>query len=113
MDQAITQPAVETSTVVELRQYTMQPGGRDKLIGMFEDRFVEGQEAAGMRVLGQFRDAKDPNRFVWMRGFRDMPSRASSVNDGQLHRSDSMPQSFARSSAAAIASRRITPLPSN
>ncbi len=79
MDQAIYQSAVEMSSVVELRQYTMQPGGRDKLIGMFEDRFVEGQEAAGMRVLGQFRDARDPNRFVWMRGFRDMPSRADSL----------------------------------
>ena len=79
MDQAIHQPAVEMSSVVELRQYTMQPGGRDQLIGMFEDRFVAGQEASGMRILGQFRDTRDPNRFVWMRGFRDMPARASAL----------------------------------
>jgi hypothetical protein len=79
MDQAIIQPAVEVSNIVELRQYSMQPGGRDKLIGMFEDRFVAGQEDSGMRVLGQFRDARDPDRFVWMRGFRDMPSRANAL----------------------------------
>lgn len=80
MDQAIVQPAVEVSTVIELRQYTMQPGGRDQLIGMFEDRFVDGLEGAGMRILGQFRDLRDPNRFVWMRGFRDMPSRAAALD---------------------------------
>ncbi len=80
MDQAITQPAVETRSVVELRQYTLHPGKRDILIGMFEDKFIEPQEASGIRVLGQFRDLRDPNRFVWMRGFRDMSSRA-----GPLH----------------------------
>ena len=67
MDQAIHQTAVETSNVVELRQYTMQPDGRDKLFGMFEKHFVMGQEASGMRILGQFRDLQDPNRFVWTR----------------------------------------------
>jgi quinol monooxygenase YgiN len=69
----------DTSTVVELRQYTMQPGKRDALIDLFDRHFIAGQEASGMRVLGQFRDRGDPNRFVWMRGFRDMPSRAKSL----------------------------------
>jgi len=32
--------------------------------------FVETQEATGMRVIGQFRDLGDPNRFVWLRGQR-------------------------------------------
>src|SRR5260370_31411060 len=32
-----------------------------------------------MRVLGQFRDSDDANRFVWLRGFRDMPSRAEAL----------------------------------
>jgi quinol monooxygenase YgiN len=80
MDQAIHQ-AVEASAVVELRQYTLHPGKRDELIELFERKFVDGQEAAGMRVMGQFRDARDPNRFVWLRGFRDMPSRAKSLQD--------------------------------
>jgi quinol monooxygenase YgiN len=61
--------------VVELRQYTLYPGKRDELIALFEERFIESQEATGMRIAGQFRDLADPNRFVWVRGFADMQSR--------------------------------------
>jgi NIPSNAP len=61
--------------VLELRQYTLHPGARDTLVQLFDEHFVESQEALGMRVLGQFRDAGDPARFVWIRGFADMESR--------------------------------------
>jgi hypothetical protein len=69
----------DTSAVIELRQYTLHPGRRDTLIELFDREFVESQEATGMRVLGQFRDANDPDRFVWLRGFGDMSSRASAL----------------------------------
>jgi len=65
--------------VIELRQYTLLPGKRDVLIDLFEREFIEGQEDAGMRILGQFRDLDRPNRFVWIRGFSDMPTRARSL----------------------------------
>jgi quinol monooxygenase YgiN len=65
--------------VVELRQYTLHPGKRDVLINLFEREFVESQEAAGMAVLGQFRDLDNPDRFVWLRGFDDMPRRAEAL----------------------------------
>ncbi|HEX6674088.1 MAG TPA: NIPSNAP family protein [Actinomycetes bacterium] len=65
--------------VVELRQYTLRPGQRDVLIELFDREFVETQEAVGMAVLGQFRDLDDPDRFVWLRGFDDMPSRARAL----------------------------------
>ncbi|MGI5171651.1 NIPSNAP family protein [Spirillospora sp. CA-253888] len=68
-------PARDPWPVVELRQYTLHPGGRDVLIELFDREFVETQEAAGMRVIGQYRDEDDPDRFVWMRGFRDMAAR--------------------------------------
>jgi quinol monooxygenase YgiN len=61
--------------VVELRQYTMHPGKRDALIGLFEERFIESQEATGMRIAATFRDLGDPDRFVWVRGFADMQTR--------------------------------------
>lgn len=67
--------------IVELRQYTLHPGRRDDLITMFDAAFVEPQEAAGITVIGQFRNLDDPNKFVWMRGFPDMASRARSLND--------------------------------
>ena len=34
-----------------------------------------------MKIIGQFRDLDNPNPFVWLRGFRDMPSRAQALND--------------------------------
>jgi hypothetical protein len=65
--------------IVELRQYTLRPGQRDVLIDLFDREFVETQEAAGMGVLGQFRDLDAPDRFVWLRGFPDMVARADSL----------------------------------
>jgi hypothetical protein len=67
------------SSVVELRQYTLHSGARDPLIELFDREFVESQEALGMEVIGQFRDLDDPNRFVWIRGFADMTSRAPAL----------------------------------
>ncbi|MGW2461028.1 NIPSNAP family protein [Streptomyces sp. NPDC001761] len=65
--------------VVELRQYTLHRGQRDVLIDLFDREFVEPQEAVGATVLGQFRDLDDPDRFVWLRGFEDMPRRAEAL----------------------------------
>ena len=65
--------------IVELRQYTLHTGQRDVLIDLFDREFVESQEALGMAILGQFRDLDDPDRFVWLRGFVDMPSRTEAL----------------------------------
>jgi hypothetical protein len=67
------------SEVFELRQYTLHPGQRDVLIELFERAFIDTQEAAGMRVLGSFRDLDDPDRFVWFRGFQDMVHRKEAL----------------------------------
>ena len=65
--------------VVELRQYTLHPGTRDTLVRIFDEHFVESQERCGMRVIGQFRDRDDPDRFVWLRGFPDMEARTRAL----------------------------------
>jgi hypothetical protein len=65
--------------IVELRQYTLRPGQRDVLIELFDRELVEPQEAAGMAVVGQFRDLDRPDMFVWIRGFASMPSRARAL----------------------------------
>lgn len=65
--------------VIELRQYTLQPGRRDDLIDLFDREFIEPQEAVGMHVIGQFRDLDAADRFVWLRGFPDMASRSESL----------------------------------
>ena len=66
---------------MELRQYTLHPRKREVLIELFDREFIESQEELGIEVVGQFRDLDDPNRFVWLRGFRDMPSRARALED--------------------------------
>lgn len=80
------------SEVVELRQYTLHPGKRERLIELFDRELVETQEAQGLAVMGQFRDLDAPDRFVWLRGFASRDSRPSclaSFYDGptwQRHR---------------------------
>ena len=69
----------KSSPIVELRQYTLRSGCRDTLIDLFERTFVESQEALGIELIGLFRDLDDPNRFVWLRGFADMPARAGAL----------------------------------
>lgn len=73
------QPGCICCAVVELRPYALHPGQRDVLIELFDREFVESQEAAGMRVIGQFRDLDDPDRFIWLRGFPGMDARAESL----------------------------------
>lgn len=78
------------STLVELRRYTLHPGQRDKLIELFDREFVESQEAHGMRVIGQFRDLDNDQRFIWLRGFADMSRRRAGLEafyDGPVWRS--------------------------
>ena len=65
--------------VLELRQYTLHPGKRDTLVSLFEEKFVESQEAEGLRIAGHFRDLDRPDRFVWVRGFADMAARKAGL----------------------------------
>jgi NIPSNAP len=72
-------PTLPDCNIVELRQYTLHPGQRDVLINLFDRELVETQEASGMTVMGQFRDLDDPDRFVWLRAFADMPGRQAAL----------------------------------
>lgn len=68
-----------TITVAELRRYTLHPGRRDELIELFDREFVESQEEHGARLLGQFRELDEPDRFLWMRGFASMEERREAL----------------------------------
>lgn len=76
VDSSVGEPCCQ---VLELRQYLLKPGERDRLIALFDRHFIESQEALGMRVVGQFRVREQPDLFLWIRGFPDMPSRARSL----------------------------------
>ncbi|WP_336211268.1 NIPSNAP family protein [Nonomuraea sp. LPB2021202275-12-8] len=65
--------------IYELRRYTLRPGLRDTLIELFEREFVEAQEAAGMDVVGHFRDLDASDTFPWIRAFPDMDRRKAAL----------------------------------
>jgi hypothetical protein len=78
----MTTPSVIDSTaggVIELRRYTLHPGRRDELIGLFEREFLHTQRDAGIDVIAQFRDLDHPDTFTWLRGFPDMEARRRSL----------------------------------
>jgi hypothetical protein len=72
-------PSSEHCQVIELRQYKLHPGQTEALVTLFDREFVETQESVGMRVIGQFRDLDQPDKFVWLRGFADMASRSAGL----------------------------------
>lgn len=81
MEIAYARPEQAFCPIVELRQYTLHPGKRHVLIDLFDREFIEPQEALGMKIIGQFRDVDCRNRFVWLRGFHDMSSRARALQE--------------------------------
>src|SRR6266545_2866010 len=97
-------------TVTDLRQYTLHPGRRDDLLRVFEDHFVEGQEATGMHIAGHFRDLDDPDRFVWLRGFADLDARRKALEDfyyGPVWRAHSAPAAGRRDRDPAVGRDRL------
>lgn len=66
-------------SLFELRSYETHPGQRDALIGMFEQTFLDAYEAGRARILATFRDADRPERWVWIRAFRDAPARGEAL----------------------------------
>jgi NIPSNAP len=72
---------VPDCTVYELRRYTLHPGTRAAFVELFETYLLDTQDAAGMRVLGQFHDIDRPDAFVWLRGFANMERRRASLTE--------------------------------
>ncbi|MEZ4670210.1 MAG: NIPSNAP family protein [Anaerolineae bacterium] len=61
--------------ILEIRNYTLQPGMREHFIDYFETNLISPQLALGMFVLGQFRLKGEPDHFVWMRAYENMETR--------------------------------------
>jgi hypothetical protein len=61
--------------VIELRNYLLKPGMRERFTDYFEDQFIDSQDSLGGYVFGQFRIQGEDDKFFWIRGFEDMQSR--------------------------------------
>lgn len=71
--------AVMECGIFELRQYTTRTSRREELIAIFEEQLLASQNSLGAHIIGTFRDLDDADRFVWIRGFRDMLSRQEAL----------------------------------
>ncbi len=63
--------------VLELRDYLINHGGRQKFIDYFEANFISSQWRLGGYVLGRYRVRDHEDNFFWMRGFESMKTRSS------------------------------------
>lgn len=63
--------------VIELRNYLIKQGQRDRFIEYFEENFIESQAQEKGYVLGQYRVQHADDRFFWIRSFRNMKERSS------------------------------------
>ena len=74
--------------IVDLRDYTTAPQKRELLIERCEREFFPEQARLGARFIGVFRDADNPDRFVWLRGMPDLETRqrvlTAFYSDGEI-----------------------------
>lgn len=63
--------------VIELRNYLIKHGQRDRFIDYFENNLIESQAREKGYVLGQYRIKNFDDRFFWIRSFRNMQERSS------------------------------------
>jgi hypothetical protein len=63
--------------VLELRNYVMKPGYRDRFISFFEENLIAPQAKLNGYPIGQYRIKGLENNFCWLRGFESMRSRSA------------------------------------
>jgi hypothetical protein len=67
------------AALLELRNYRLRRNRRDDLIALFELHFLDAYERAGAPILATFRNLDDPERWVWIRAFRDEAQRTQAL----------------------------------
>ena len=81
LDTAKPMNARQNIKVLELRNYLLRPNSLGKFAGLFNERFVQPMTELGGYTYGQFTLRGVADRFVWMRGYHDVPSRVNFLND--------------------------------
>ncbi|HEV3088033.1 MAG TPA: NIPSNAP family protein [Candidatus Elarobacter sp.] len=77
--------------IVEVRNYKIKEGLRERFLDFFEHRAVPAQQAKGIRVAGPFVDLENPEAFIWMRAFPSLEERdrmKSAFYDGDPWKSE-------------------------
>ena len=61
--------------IIEMRTYKTKAGMRSRFIETFRTPSIPAHAEIGMKILGPFLSAEDPDTFFFMRGFPDLASR--------------------------------------
>jgi hypothetical protein len=61
--------------IIDIRDYRLVPGKRDLLIERCETLLFDEQERLGAQFIAGFRDADDPDRFLFLRAMPDLDTR--------------------------------------
>jgi hypothetical protein len=61
--------------IIEMRTYKTTPGNRSRFLEVFHAKSIPAHAEIGMKIMGPFLSAEDPDTFFWMRGFPDIASR--------------------------------------
>jgi hypothetical protein len=61
--------------LIELRQYRLRPGQRDRWVRFMEEEIIPFQVSKGMVILGSFVGEEDDDLYVWLRRFDDETRR--------------------------------------
>src|SRR5271168_965461 len=61
--------------IIEMRTYQTKPGKRAKFVEIFRNKSIPAHIEIGIKILGPFLCAEDPDCFFFMRGFPDLSSR--------------------------------------
>jgi hypothetical protein len=61
--------------IIEMRTYKLKPGKRAEFFEIFRTRSMPAHTKIGMKILGPWLAIDDPDKFFFMRGFPDLPSR--------------------------------------
>ena len=67
-------------TVLELRNYIMKEGARDRFINFFEENLLQPQIDGNASMPGQYRVKGDEDHFCWLRAFGNMKERSVFLN---------------------------------
>ena len=60
--------------IIEMRTYKTKPGMRARFVEVFLAKSIPAHDEIGMKILGPFFSAEDPDVFFFMRGFPDLAS---------------------------------------
>lgn len=61
---------------LELREYRIKPGYRERWVKLMEETIIPFQVSRGMVILGSFVAPEEPDLYVWIRRFEDEQERA-------------------------------------